>query len=94
MLDKYRAYRSSPAKPIKLYRIEEDINCENNVASENLDVVKAIEKIFSEAHVDSEWYINPGESKEQIKVKKSRAEASGTIQYPTKANTYHKNIPF
>ena len=56
-----------------LYDISQDIDCRNNLARDHPDVIDRISQIFNEAHTDSEWYVNPGESKAQIaaKLKKS-----------------------
>ena len=43
-----------------------------------------------EAHIDSEWYINPGESQEQISAKRDKARAMKSMQRSTGANTTFK----
>ena len=86
----WRAYRPHPAKPTELYRIEEDIACENDIAEEHPDIVGKVERIFDEAHTDSEWYINPGESEESINKKRERAEKSNSMQISIRANSTFK----
>ena len=50
-------------------------------------MVNDIQRIFLNAHVDSEWYINPGESEVMIKEKRRRAELENSLQIPKQANT-------
>jgi arylsulfatase A-like enzyme len=89
-MDQWWAFRDHPSKPIELYDITKDIDCENNLAGDNPKIVAKIEQIFKEAHVDSKWYVNPGESKAEIAAKKQKAEDSGQMQTPVKANTIYK----
>jgi arylsulfatase A-like enzyme len=89
-MDKWWAFRDNPSKPIELYDITKDIDCERNLAKDNPNIVAKIEQIFKEAHVDSKWYINPGESKAQIDAKTQKAQDSGQMQTPVKANTIYK----
>jgi arylsulfatase A-like enzyme len=84
------AYRDHPSKPIRLYDIIKDISCEKDLAKDNPDMVRKIKNIFKKAHVNSRWYVNPGESKAQIAVKRKKAQASGQMQNPVKANTTYK----
>ncbi|MEF8812097.1 MAG: arylsulfatase [Bacteroidales bacterium] len=89
-MDQWWAYRSHPSEPVKLYNLSRDIACENNVAKENPDVVKDVKQIFQEAHVDSKWYVNPGESKEQIEAKRNKAREMGQMQRSVRPNTAFK----
>ena len=89
-LDQWWAYRDHPSKPIKLYDITEDLACENDLAKGNPDVIDRIRQIFTEAHVDSEWYVNPGESKTQIAAKRAKATSMKSMQRSTSANTAYK----
>ena len=86
-LGPWSAYREHPSKPTELYRIDTDMSCTADVANDNPDIVQEIERIFAEAHENSEWYINPGESNESIELKRKKAEDMGCLQVPTKANT-------
>lgn len=38
-------------------------------------------------HQDSEWYQNPGESVEDIKLKREKAQKAGLMQTPVRANS-------
>ena len=51
----------------------------NDLAQERPDLVRQFEQIFREARIDSEWYVNPGESREQIEQKKRRAADTGQL---------------
>lgn len=81
------AYRPHPDQAIQLYRLDRDLACEHNVAGDFPAVVKRFEAIFKEAHANSEWYVNPGQSKAQIEAKRKRAQAMKGMQTPTRANT-------
>jgi arylsulfatase A-like enzyme len=72
-MDQWWAYRDHPSKPIKLYDVTKDIDCKNNLANDHPEVVAAVEQLFKEARVDSEWYVNPGESKAQTEAKQEKA---------------------
>ena len=61
--------------------------CENDLAKSNPEVIDRIRQIFTEAHVDSEWYVNPGESKTQIAAKRAKATSMKSMQRSTSANT-------
>ncbi len=85
------ATRSHPSKPIALYRLDRDLACEHDLAKDHPDIVKRFEAIFAQAHTDSPWYINPGETKAQIDTKRERARAMNGMQVPTRANTVIPN---
>ena len=42
---------------------------------------------MKDAHTDSEWYVNPGESEKEIHEKRAKAEREGTLQESTWPNT-------
>jgi len=90
-MNQWWAYRSDPSKPIHLYDISKDISCENNVAKENPDIITKVEQIFREAHVDSKWYVNPGESRARIETKKEKAQERGQMQNSVGPNTTKKH---
>ena len=71
-MNQWWAYRDHPSKPVMLYDISQDIECRNDLASDHPDVIDRISQIFTEAHTDSEWYVNPGESKTQIDAKRKK----------------------
>jgi len=89
-MNQWWAYCEHPSKPIMLYDIFQDIASRNDVAKDHPDVINRITQIFTEAHTDSEWYVNPGESKEQIAAKRKKAIASGGMQHSTRANTAYR----
>ena len=89
-LDKWWAYRDHPSKPIKLYDVTEDLACKNDLAKSNPEVIDRLRQIFTEAHIDSEWYVNPGESREQTSAKRKKAVASGGMQRSTGSNTAYR----
>ncbi len=89
-LDQWWAYRSHPSVPIKLYDITKDINCRKDLSKKNPDVVETIRQIFVEAHTDSKWYINPGESRKQTAAKRQEAVDAKSMQNPTKANSEYR----
>lgn len=86
-MGKWWAFREHPSKPIKLFDISQDIDCKKNLAISNPKLIQKIKKIFKEARTDSKWYVNPGETKEQVALKKKRAEATDSIQKSARANT-------
>ena len=72
-LDRWHAFRPHPAKSMELYDILTDPACKQDLAAAHPDVVKRIERIMTEAHTPSEWFIDPGDSSETIQAKKQRA---------------------
>jgi arylsulfatase A-like enzyme len=92
-LDHWWAYRSHPSRPIELYHVDRDIQCQDNVAGDHPEVLARIDKIFHKARTPSTWYVNPGESKTSIAAKKKRAESTGTLQTPTRANSQYRLRP-
>ena len=89
-MNQWWAYREDPSKPVMLYDISQDIDYRNDLARDHPDVINRISQIFGEAHTDSEWYVNPGESKAQIDAKRKKAVASGSMQRTTGANTTYR----
>lgn len=53
-------------------------------------VIQQFQAIFAEAHVSSQWYVNPGESRQQIDAKAQQAKAAGQLQTPTGPNTRYE----
>ncbi len=70
-----------------LFLINEDPNCDNALSQSHPEVNKKVEKIFREAHEDSEWYTNPGETEEIINQKKQKVIELNSLQTPTKPNS-------
>ncbi len=89
-LGKWFAWRRHPSKPLELYDTELDVGSETDVADKHPDVVRRVLALFEREHVDSEWYLNPGETDEQFQAKKDRAEAEGCLQIATAANTEYR----
>jgi hypothetical protein len=49
--------------PIELYNIVNDPSEKNNVADKNPEIVKQMQKLFSEAYIpNSDWPLFPGET--------------------------------
>jgi arylsulfatase A-like enzyme len=86
-MDQWFAFRSHPSKEIELFDMERDRACQDDVSSRHPEVVKEVLRIITEAHTDSEWYVNPGEPPEVTRAKKERAEKEGSLQTPTRANS-------
>jgi arylsulfatase A-like enzyme len=91
-MDQWWAYRDHPSKPMALYDVTKDIACKNNLAKDNPDAIERIRQIFTEAHIDSEWYVNPGESKEQTSAKRENAASMKRMQRGTAANTAYRGL--
>ena len=89
-LDQWWAYRDHPSKPIQLYDVTKDLACKNDLAKNNPEVVDRLKQIFTEAHIDSEWYVNPGESKELTSAKRAKAMSTKSMQHSTRANTAYR----
>jgi len=89
-MNQWWAYCEHPSKPIMLYDISQDIASRNDVAKDHPDVINRITQIFTEAHTDSEWYVNPGESKTQIAAKRDKAKSMKSMQHSTRANTAYR----
>lgn len=86
-MNQWWAFRDHPGNPVELYDIIRDLDCMNNIADNNPDIVSRVRQIFKEAHSDSEWYINPGESREETETKRQKALADGQMQNSVRANT-------
>ncbi len=55
------AMREHPNKPLRLFDVEQDPACARDLATGSPQLVARAKAIFAEAHVDSDWYVNPGE---------------------------------
>jgi len=89
-MEQWWAYRQHPSKPIELYDITEDIDCEKDLAEDNPSIITKIKQMLTEAHANSEWYTNPGESKAQISAKRQKAQTTGQMQNPVIPNTAYR----
>jgi arylsulfatase A-like enzyme len=83
----YYSYRSHPDSLTELYNLNTDPFCKVDISKDNTVIVKQVESHMTAAHEDSQWYINPGESKEVIAAKRQKAERTGTIQKPSSPNS-------
>ena len=81
------AYRDHPSKPIKLFDLKADVMCTKNLADNHPDMVNKIEGIFVREHSPSKWYVNPGETPEQVQAKQHEAEGTKSQLTPTRPNT-------
>lgn len=91
-LGKWFAWRRHPREPIELFDTGLDVGSELDVAAEHPDVVARVLRLFAEEHVDSEWYLNPGEEEDVFKAKAARAQAEGCLQTPVRANTEFRGL--
>lgn len=85
------AMRKNPADPLKLWDLEKDISCEFNIAADNPEIISEILDIMKEEHVDSEWFPNPGDTKEDIQAKRDKAKEENSWQNATKGNSVYPN---
>lgn len=81
------ASRDHPSQPVSLYDLTKDIQCKQNLAASHPEVVEKVRQIFAEAHTDSEWYRNPGESEASFSAKRKRASLENSMQKGVRANT-------
>ena len=89
-LGQWFAWREHPNQPVQLWDTELDVESEHDVATEHSDIVPRVLEIFETEHVDSEWFLNPGETNETFKAKSKRAESEGCRQNPVTANTEYR----
>jgi arylsulfatase A len=73
------ARRDAPGKPLQLFLIEEDISCERNVAAVYPTVVKQMETIINNSHINHPWYWNPGETQAMFNAKRKKAAESNQL---------------
>jgi arylsulfatase A-like enzyme len=60
----YKAVRQAPSKPLELYDLAEDVAEQHNIASQQPDVIAAIEEYLRTARTDSpNWPLKPGKEK-------------------------------
>jgi len=87
------AWREHPEQVVQLWDVNEDVACERDLATERPDVVDEVLGIFEREHVDSEWYLNPGETKEQFQTKRDRAQRENCLQPSVTGNTERRGEP-
>ncbi len=84
------AFREHPSRPIALFDISEDLQCERDLAAVQPEVVARVAGIFSAARVDSEWYLNPGDSEDSVAARQRSAREAGSMQQGVRANTVYR----
>ena len=82
----YFIFREHPDSLVEVYNLVKDLQCNNNISNEVGDVVQQAKDYMKEAHTDTEWYVNPGESEKEIHEKRTKAEREGTLQLSTWPN--------
>ena len=80
------ACRPHPSKPVEVYNLKADPGCVKNLAYIHPELVARAEKIFTEAHTPSQWYVNPGETADEVKSKARRGRASKGMTQSTGPN--------
>jgi arylsulfatase A-like enzyme len=83
------AYRDHPDDSIQVWDVSTDISCLYDVSPEHKDIVSEALRIFTDAHSPSEWYIEPGESKESIEKKRERVRRENSYQKSIRANSVY-----
>jgi arylsulfatase A-like enzyme len=76
---RYRAHRAHPSQPTEIYDLVADEGSTNDLAQKRPDLVEQFEQIFRDARFDSPWYVNPGETKQQINAKRKLAADRGEM---------------
>jgi len=89
-MGKWFAWREHPNQPVQLWDTELDVESEHDIADEYPNVVRRALEIFESEHVDSKWFLNPGEIDEEFKGKIQQAEREGSLQNPVTANTEYR----
>jgi hypothetical protein len=75
----WKAYRESPAHPIRLYLVEEDTYGERDLSSFYPEVVTRMETIMDTSYTPHEWYWTPDETIEEYQKKIDKARETGNI---------------
>ena len=83
----WKAYRATPDDSMELFLIEEDIQCERDLASAYPQVVAEMGRIMRRSHVDHPWYWNPRETREEYQQKESRAREQSQLQVAREPNS-------
>ncbi|MEN8122443.1 MAG: arylsulfatase [Bacteroidota bacterium] len=91
-MGKWFGMRQKYEEPIQLWNMENDISSEHNVADEHPEIIEKMIQIMEREHVDSEWFQNPGETKEEIKVKRQKAIDMNGMQKATKGNSIYPEV--
>ena len=78
-MEDYFAYRSHPDSLLEVYNVIKDPRCKTDISKESKPIVEQVLAYMEEAHVDSKWFVNPGESKETIQAKMEEAKRTGTF---------------
>lgn len=86
-LGPWKAYRETPASPLELYLIEEDLRSERDLAPAYPEVAERIRRIMAREHVDHPWYWNPSETREDFRRKEALAAELGQLQVSRAGNS-------
>lgn len=86
---KWFGMRENYKEPIQLWDLENDVKSKNNIADENQEIAEQLLQIMEKEHVDSEWFQNPGETKEEINAKMELAVKQGCIQQGIRGNSVY-----
>ncbi|MCE5278315.1 MAG: arylsulfatase [Planctomycetaceae bacterium] len=89
-MGRWFAWREHPDNPVLLWDTIDDVASQRDVAAAHPDLVNKALEVFRSQHVNSRWYLNPGESAATFEAKKARAEAEGTLQIDTRANSDYR----
>ena len=74
-------FREHPQKPLKLYLLEEDQDCEHDLTAYYPELAKDLGRYLDTVHQPHPWYWNPGETQADFQKKVKRAtETSQLIQ--------------
>lgn len=82
----WKAYRKTMKSKTQLYDIEKDGFCENDLADHHPDVIALVDSVMDHAHTPHPWYRDPWESGQDVKVKRNRAKAEGSMQSGVRPN--------
>lgn len=73
------AFREHPAKPLRLYLLEEDQTCERDLAAVYPEVVNELTNYLNTVHEPHPWYWNPGETAADFARKVRKATETGQL---------------
>ena len=81
--------REKYEEAVQLWNMQKDVSCAYNIADKHPEIVKQILQIMEREHVDSEWFQNPGETKEEIQAKRQKAIDMDCVQKATRGNSFY-----
>jgi arylsulfatase A-like enzyme len=83
---RYHAFRPHPSRPTEVFDVLADPACTHDLAAADPTLAARFNRIFNEARTESEWYVNPGETKEHVDAKRDKARAAGQMIPSRRAN--------